>query len=172
MKVGVFGGSFNPVHSGHLKLASHARETLNLDKVFFVPSYQTPLKDEPLMPAGRRIKLLRDAIKGRPGFSVSLCEIKRRGLSYTVDTLKSLKKSLPKNAVLYFLAGMDNVKNFKRWKSPEEILRLSRLVIFSRPGFPKRKIPAGALFVSFDALELSSTEIRKRLKIGESHSHR
>lgn len=156
------------MHNGHLKLASHALAEFSLDKIIFVPSYKTPLKSEKLLPPALRLKILRKAVKANPAFSVSLCEVRRKGVSYTVDTLRVLKKALPKKSVLYFLAGGDTLKNFRRWKSPDEVLRLSRVVIFSRPGAARAKLPKGALFAPFDALDISSTQIRRRIKKGQS----
>ena len=162
MRIGIFGGSFNPVHKGHLKLAQTAFSELNLDKVFFVPSYQTPLKEntESLLPTQTRIDLLKKAIRPYPYFSVSSCEIRRKGLSFTVDTLKFFKTKFKNKAVLYFLAGADTLTNLKRWKSVDEIKKLCRFVIASRPGYPL-KTPSWTLSLPMDSLKLSSTEIRK-----------
>lgn len=171
MRIGIFGGSFNPVHAGHLKLALGAMSELNLERVVFVPSHQNPLKSgAELESAGIRVARLEKAIKKFPYFSLSLCEIRRKGLSYTVDTLRTFKKKFGRKAVLYFLVGADSLKNFSRWKSTEQILRLCRLAVFSRPGFSlpigqagARHLPAGALYVPMDALDVSSTQIRGSL---------
>ena len=172
MRIGIFGGSFNPVHHGHLKLAERAVEELNLDRVIFVPSSQTPLKTEALFPASLRFKLLQAALKKQPRFSVSPCEIRRGGLSFTVDTLKFFKKKFGKRATLYFLAGADTLKRLPRWKSPAEVLTLCRFVVLTRPGFSlgKMKSPAGVSFLALDALPISSSDIRKRLSQGKTVS--
>ncbi|MGH7198067.1 MAG: nicotinate-nucleotide adenylyltransferase, partial [Candidatus Omnitrophota bacterium] len=168
LRIGIFGGSFNPVHRGHLKLAREAASELGLQKVFFVPSGRTPLKkDETLLPAALRVKLLKKAVGDDPAFRVSLCEIKRKGASYTVDTLKFFKKKFGKSATLYFLSGADTLKNLSRWRSPSEVLRLCRFVAFSRPGVHPRRVPKEVLFVPFDALPVSSSDIRKRLRQGK-----
>ena len=130
MRIGIFGGSFDPVHRGHLKLAQAALSELNLDKIIFVPCRQNPLKvgaqrAVPLLSAETRIRLLRAAVKRySPRFSVSLCEIRRQGPSYTVDTLRYFKKCYPK-AVLYFLSGADVLKDLRNWRSFGEVARLS-----------------------------------------------
>ena len=164
MRIGIFGGSFNPVHAGHLKLAYEAMSELNLERVIFVPSHQNPLKNgsEP-EPAAARTARLRKAIKKFPFFNLSLCEVRRKGLSYTVDTLRHFKKKFGKKSTLYFLMGADSLKNFGRWKSTKRILALCRLVIFSRPGFPAGPLPQGALYIPMDALDISSTRIRGSL---------
>ncbi len=172
MRIGIFGGSFNPVHHGHLKLAERALEELNLDRVIFVPSSQTPLKTEVLFPASLRFKLLQIALKKHPRFSVSPCEIRRGGLSFTVDTLKFFKKKFGKKATLYFLAGADTLKRLSRWKSPAAVLALCRFVVLTRPGssLKQRKLPAGVSFLALDALPISSSDIRKRLNQGKAVS--
>lgn len=172
MRIGIFGGSFNPVHRGHLKLAREALSELNLNHVFFVPARVAPLKTaSDLLPDELRVNLLRSALSGEPGFSVSECEIRREGLSFTVDTLRFFKKRGGKTDVLYFLAGGDVLKDFGRWKSPAEVLRLCRFTVMTRPGYAPSALPDGVLWQPFDALPISSTAIRQRLRRGLSVSH-
>ena len=176
MRIGIFGGSFDPVHRGHLKLAQAALEELNLDKVIFVPAYQNPLKHVGnrhaySLPQATRIRLLREALKkSSPRFSVSLCEIRRQGPSYTVDTLRYFKKRYPK-AMLYFLSGADVLKNLKRWRAFGEVTRLSRFVVMTRPGHRLSKAPRGVLTLPFDALPISSTRIRRKPGVGNRHAY-
>ena len=165
MRIGIFGGSFNPVHNGHLKLASHALSELNLDRVIFVPSFHTPLKEkEKLLPVALRLRLLRVALKRQPHFFVSDCEIKRGGRSFTVDTLGFFKKKFGKDSTLFFLTGADVLKNLSRWKSPDKVLKLSRFVVATRPGSPFVKTSQPVLRMPFEAMDVSSSEIRERLK--------
>src|SRR3989338_7183715 len=124
MRVGIFGGSFSPIHNGHLRLALRAYSELNLDRVIFVPSFLTPLKTQHLLPAAFRVRLLRWVIKLYPFFSISLCEIKRGAVSYTVDTLRFFKKRFGPKTELYFLCGKDALKTIPRWKSFDKIVRL------------------------------------------------
>lgn len=169
MRIGVFGGSFNPVHNGHLKLAEEALTALNLQHIYFVPSYHTPLKGAgELLPAALRVRLLHAAIQGRPQFAISLCEIRRKGLSFTVDTIKYFRKKFGKSSVIYFLSGTDTLSQLPRWKSLPEILSLCRFVTMTRPGFSLSKLPQrGVVYMPFAALPISSTEIRERLEKGE-----
>ena len=169
MRIGIFGGSFNPVHEGHLCLADAAASELGLDQVVFVPSFQNPLKKkEELLPPAIRTKLLRAAIKSRLGFSVSLCEINRKGPSFTVDTLKFFKRKFGKRATLYFLSGADALKNLDRWKSVDEVFRLCRFVVMTRPGYAMKKTQRPILQVPFKALPISSSLVRLRLKHGKA----
>ena len=142
MSIGIFGGSFNPVHRGHLKLARAALSKLRLDKIVFVPSRRSPLKKkEDLLPAALRVKLLRSALKDQKRFFISLCEIQRKGPSYTVDTLKAFKRKWGKGTELFFLSGADTLKGLSRWKSLDEIFKLCRFVVMTRPRYRVGKMP-------------------------------
>ena len=164
MRIGIFGGSFNPVHVGHIKLAQTAFSELNLDKVFFVPSYLTPLKDsDEILPVERRLRLLKKAIKPYPYFSVSTCEIRRKGVSYTVDTLKFFQRKYKNKAVLYFLTGADTLANLKGWNSWKKTKNLCHFVVASRHDY-SLKAPSWALSMPMDSINVSSTEIRKSKK--------
>ena len=169
MRVGIFGGSFNPVHSGHIFLAKHALAELNLDRVIFVPSFQTPLKDpKKLFPAEIRLACLKTAIKKEERFLVSDYEIRKKGVSYTVDTLKYFHRQLGQKTMLYFLAGADTAKNLSRWKSPDKVLKLCRFAVFSRPGVSLNGNRQELLTVPFPALDISSSGIRKKLWAGKT----
>ena len=162
MRIGVLGGTFDPVHAGHLKLALAAFSQLNLNKVVFVPSRQNPLKPKaPATPSAVRVRLLRSAIWSYPFFEVSGCELRRKGRSFTVDTLKYFKRKHGSRAVLYFLAGADTARDLRRWRSFDRIRKLSRFVVATRPGFRAARLPAGVLSMPFDALDVSSTRIRR-----------
>ncbi len=167
MRIGIFGGSFNPVHNGHLKLAREAASELNLSRVIFVPSHQTPLKrKEVLIPAALRLKALKGALRGERSFSVSDCEMRRKGVSYTVDTLRYFRAKFPGDT-LYFLSGADTLKSFRKWKSPDEVLRLARFVAASRPGARLSAPSKDILLLPMDTLDVSSTEIRRRFSSGK-----
>ena len=145
-------------------MAEAARSELNLDRVVFVPAAQSPLKGRAASPAERRVALLRRALAGRPGLEVSRCEVDRAGVSYTVDTLKAFKKQYGKAAALYFLCGADMVRTFGRWRSFPEVLKLCRFVVLSRPGHRIGRLPEGAMRLDFDAVDVSSTALRRKKK--------
>lgn len=163
MKIGIFGGSFNPVHAGHLRLAEYALSELNLDQLFFVPSSRTPLKDpQKLLPASLRVRQLKRAIRGREKMRVSFCEIDRGGASYTVDTLRYFSRKFGQKAVLYFLSGADTLESLDRWKSVKKVFKMCRFVVASRPGYPLDIKNYPVMAMPFEALDLSSTQIRSR----------
>jgi len=126
LRVGVFGGSFNPIHIGHLIVAEEARCRLRLDRVIFIPAGQPPHKDAGgLAPAADRYDLVRLAIADNPAFEASDIEIRRPGRSYTVDTLAALRKSLPRGSKLFLIVGQDSVAEMKTWREPRKILSLA-----------------------------------------------
>lgn len=166
MKIGLLGGSFDPIHKGHLALATAALRELALDRVYFILNPLSPFKtSQPLTPVRSRLSLLRKAIRVNKKFKVGLWEIKQRKPSFTIDTLKKIKKEKPKDH-LFFIMGSDSWKSFSKWKSPEKILELSTVVIGRRPGNLSVKIPK-ALQENTHLLKgrfpaISSTEIRSR----------
>ena len=162
-RIGILGGSFNPVHRGHLALAEHALSELNLDKVFFVPCGQNPLKDKKeLLPAKLRQRLLKQAVRRDKRFRVSDIELKREGVSYTVDTLRAFQKKFGKTTQLYFLAGADQIKNFSRWKAKEEVLKLCRFVVATRPGSRMDFKDKRFIWMPMPPVDVSSSEIRNK----------
>ena len=166
MRIGIFGGSFNPVHNGHVELACEALSELNLKKIIFVPNRQNPLKPKKvLLPTGLRLRLLRAAIKPYRDFQISRREIDAAGPSFTVDTLRFFKKKFGEGATLYFLTGSDQVATFDRWKNWNEARRLARFVVAARPRFALKKIPRGVLTLSMKPMRISSTQIRSQMKL-------
>ncbi|MGQ9588952.1 MAG: nicotinate-nucleotide adenylyltransferase [Planctomycetota bacterium] len=133
MRLGILGGSFNPVHCGHLAVARAARDAHRLDRVLFVPAGRPPHKREELAPPEHRLAMVRLAIEGIPEFAASDIETARRGTTYTVDTLEELRRREP-GAELFFVMGEDSVAEFWKWKEPERILALARVVVVNRPG--------------------------------------
>lgn len=166
-KIGILGGTFNPVHTGHLLLAEGIREGLNLDSVLFIPSFMPPHKKSvKLASAKDRLALVRLAIKGNPYFKVSTIEIKRGGKSYSADTLEGLHKFFKNNAEFFFIIGSDNVSELKKWKSIDRLMKLCSIVTAVRPGykikFPKVKV------VDIPTLPVSSTDIRQLVNQGKT----
>ncbi|MDK3159888.1 nicotinate-nucleotide adenylyltransferase [Kamptonema cortianum] len=163
-RIGLFGGTFDPVHNGHLLLAMDAIEQCALDHLFFVPSANPPHKWAVHLDARSRDQLVRAAVKGISQISVSDMELRRRGVSYTWLTLAAMKKEFP-HAELFWIIGADNVKEIAGWRHPERIARDCTLIIAARPGsrIDPRKL-RGFRFkrLRARAIDISSTEIRAR----------
>jgi nicotinate-nucleotide adenylyltransferase len=133
--VGILGGTFNPIHYGHLEAAEEVRDRLKLDRVLFIPSFLPPHKHEEDMPsATQRLEMVRLAIAGNPHFKVSDIEVKRGGKSYTIDTIEALLPLYP-GAELYFITGLDSFLDIQTWKDWERLLTLCSFVVLSRPGY-------------------------------------
>jgi nicotinate-nucleotide adenylyltransferase len=135
MRIGVFGGTFNPVHYGHLRAAEEARTALGLKKLLFVPAGIPPLKEDGLADIHDRIRMVELAIRGNPGFELSLAETDTTGKSYTVDTLAALAAQHP-GATLVFILGVDAFCDMHRWKDPEALMESADFLVLSRPGHP------------------------------------
>jgi len=167
MNLGLYGGSFNPIHHGHLITATRAAEAVKLDRVLFIPAAVSPLKAaNSLAPARDRLAMLRLALKGNPRFEVCDLELRRGGVSYTVDTLRELKRTT--RAKLYWILGADASRLLPRWKSIDEVRRLAAFVIVPRPGDSiAPKMPKDTI-VKAPLLEISSSEIRERVRKGLS----
>lgn len=135
MRLGIFGGSFNPIHNGHLAIANQVCEKLQLHRVLFIPTGEPPHKrDQSLAPAKDRYEMVRLAIAGTPSFDISDIEVQRRGKSYSIDTIRELRRQYGPTAKLYFLIGLDAFLDFPSWKEPEALLHACRFVVISRPG--------------------------------------
>lgn len=134
-KIGIFGGSFNPIHNGHLALAGHVRDKLRLDRVLFIPTGDPPHKrDGSLAPAKHRYEMVQLAIAGTPTFSLLDIELQRTGKSYTIDTVRTLQHQFDASTDLYLLIGLDAFLDLPNWKDPRELLHLCRFVVVPRPG--------------------------------------
>lgn len=166
MNLGIYGGSFNPVHLGHLLVAQAAIEELKLDRLFFVPAARSPFKSENGMASATvRLQLLRLALVGKTNCEVDEQEIKRGGVSYTVDTLRDYAKRFPQ-AKLFYLIGADNVSKLNEWQDATEMAALAEFVAVPRPGekvsdFPK---PFKGRILEGIPVGISSSKIRERLK--------
>jgi len=171
-KLGILGGTFDPIHMGHLVLAEQVREKFQLERVIFIPSASPPHKTEQeLSLADDRFEMTKLALEGNPYFFVSDIELKREGLSYTVETLRELKK-LYKDSEIYFLTGSDVLNEITTWKDPEEIYKLAKIVIGVRPGFdkfdPENHFAKKSIIVNITGIDISSTQIREKVSKGES----
>jgi len=164
-RIGIFGGSFDPVHLGHIKLALSAKREYNLDKVIFVPAYRPPhKKDKKLLPGRFRVKMLSLALKDFPFFCVDKYELNRRTVTYTYNTIEYFRRKYRGDS-LYFIAGSDSLAEFRSWKNPEMILRNAELLVGRRKGAPRHKVLSGYLpgvhFLKSGLPDVSSTGIRK-----------
>lgn len=168
MKIGIYGGSFDPVHTGHLLVAQAAREELGLDKLFFVPVAKSPFKTgADLAPGSIRLRLLRLALAGKTWCEVDDQEIQRGGVSYTVDTLRAYSQQYPA-AKLFYLIGADNAAKLNEWREPAELAKLAEFIAVPRPGGAEAVFPKpfhGRTLKGFP-FGVSSTEIRARAKAG------
>jgi len=168
MKIGILGGTFNPIHIGHLILAEEALWKLKLDTIIFVPAYAPPHKDdEALIDAQHRYAMVCCAIEGNPRFEASRIEIESQQKSYSIETLRKFKEQSP-GTEFFFITGSDSLKELFSWKEIDEIFRLSRFIVATRPGFPVQQVPKEVELVVISEIEVSSSEIRKRLKEGRS----
>ena len=168
MKIGIFGGTFNPVHLGHLILADEVREKMQMDRIIFVPTYLPPHKDPSgIAAACDRYKMIKLAIKGNKYFDSSDAEIKRDGRSYTIDTIKEFKYSFPKDE-LYFITGSDLLNYLDEWKDLSEIIKMVKFIVATRPGYPLEKIPAYIQTVAIRAVDISAFQIRNCIKENKS----
>ncbi len=134
MRTGIFGGTFNPIHYGHLRAAEEIREKLNLDKIIFVPAGNPPLKSKELADAKHRYKMVRLAAFKNRSFMVSDIEFKKRSKSYTVNTIRALQKLHP-DTKLYFILGIDAFIDIPNWWQPEKLVSITDFVVISRPFF-------------------------------------
>jgi nicotinate-nucleotide adenylyltransferase len=162
-RIGIFGGTFDPVHVGHLAIANAALEELGLDRIIFVPAQHSPLKQEgPLASANDRLAMLEAVTRDEPRFGVSRLEIDRPGPSYTVDTLQALRDK----GELFLIIGSDAYADFERWRDPARIRSLATVVVAARPGAPNA--PGNIPVLDTPLMDISSRELRARAARGRS----
>jgi len=164
-RIGVFGGTFDPVHVGHLAIALAALESVPLDRVLFVPVRRSPLKDrDPLASTADRVAMLESAIASEPRFALSRAELEREGVSYTVDTLEELRSQ----GELFLILGSDALADLARWRAPDRIRELATILVAARPGAPEPDAMHGARTFDAPRLDISSRELRARAARGMS----
>ncbi|OPJ63772.1 nicotinate-nucleotide adenylyltransferase [Clostridium oryzae] len=181
-KIGVFGGTFDPIHIGHLYIANEAFYTLKLDKIIFMPSGNPPHKiNNSITDAKIRYNMVKSAIKDRKEFVISDYEVRKESYSYTYETLEYLKGKEGKDAILYFITGCDCLFDLDKWKRPDKILENCKFVVFNRPGYNLKDIEsqkakyekqynAEIIFLDILKLDISSTYIRNNIMDGKNVS--
>jgi nicotinate-nucleotide adenylyltransferase len=166
--IGLFGGSFDPVHHGHLIVGQVAAEQLRLEALRFVPAREQPFKrGKHRSSPEHRAAMLSLATAGRPGFDVELSELQRPGPSYTVDTLRGLRQREP-TAEFILLLGADAAADLPAWREADQISRLAQIAVFARPGSPVPNLPWVSAVVEVPAIDISATAIRERVARGQS----
>ncbi|HOP16481.1 MAG: nicotinate-nucleotide adenylyltransferase [Gammaproteobacteria bacterium] len=176
--IGVFGGTFDPVHFGHLRIALDALEALDLDHVRLIPLANAVHREQPDTPGALRFQMLQAAVAGRNDLVADDRELRRAGPSYTIDTLRSLRADFP-NAHLWLLLGSDAYAGFSSWRDPQGILETANIAVLQRPGNDAHASPAAAGFSTTQAqgqvvfcpvtqLDIASSDIRARIAAGRS----
>lgn len=180
-RLGIYGGSFDPVHIGHLVMAELVRQECKLNKVLFIPAGNPPHKtNRQLAPALERYDMVQLAIEGNPYFEVSSIEIEREGKSFTIDTLKELREIYSSSWEFWLIIGMDSLLEIKTWRKVDEIVKICNLAVYARPGYSldanRKEIETlrrelGDIEIAFvpgPLIGISSTEIRQRIRANKS----
>lgn len=172
-RIGLFGGSFDPVHTGHLLLAQAAIEELGLSRLFFILAAQSPFKTgNQFAPAAARMQWLRLALAGKTNCEVDDQEINRGGVSFTIDTVRDYARRFP-DAQLFYLVGADNVANLSKWREAGELAKLAEFAVIPRPGEESGPLPPpfrGRTLQGFP-FGVSASQIRARIKAGQTIDH-
>lgn len=177
MNIGVFGGTFDPIHNGHLAVAEEVRARLNLVEVLFLPAGQPRLrKTDPVATPEQRVQMVRLALADKPYFKVSTIEVERAGPSHMVDTITELRRQFSARYELFFILGWDSLAEFPQWLEPSRLIKMCRLVAVPRPGYLKPDLKAleaaipglsqRVLFLDKPRIDISATEIRRRVAQG------
>lgn len=177
IRVGVLGGTFDPIHYGHLAAAEEARVRLQLHPVLFVPAGRPPHKpNRAISPTHHRLAMVELAIGSNPHFRLSRVDVDRGGVCYSVDTVRLLQEELGPTAEIYFIVGLDSLADIHQWHEPQQLVQLCRVVAMTRPGYEQldmsnilRLVPeaAGRIQVmEMPRLEISSSELRRRVAVG------
>jgi nicotinate-nucleotide adenylyltransferase len=178
-RCGILGGTFNPIHRGHLRIAEEARERLSLDQVIFVPAARPWMKAAgELAPIKDRLAMVRLAVKGRRRFTVSTVDVARPGPSYAVDSVRDIQKERGPDCELFFIMGMDSLASLPKWRNARGLLKACTLVVLARPGYPTEEA-MGEIEKAFPGaheriapietthIDISATEIRERIAQGK-----
>jgi nicotinate-nucleotide adenylyltransferase len=175
MRIGILGGTFNPIHYGHLVIASEVKDRLKLDKVIFVPTGKAPHKKIKGATADERYEMVSLAIKGNPSFEVSPIEIEKSKIvdrpTFTLETIREFRRIYGKKGKIYFIVGLDEMLKISTWKEPEKLLKLCKFVVVTRPGYDSgrldKRTASKVIMQQVPGLDISSSDIRKRIKAGK-----
>lgn len=172
MKIGVFGGSFDPVHRGHVNLAKSVYEKLSLDKMIIIPARVSPFKKDapPIAKVDERLDMLKISFADMPAFEISMIECRREGVSYTIDTVRELKKIYPHDE-LYLILTSESFSSFATWKNFEEILTLVKIVVAYDKTKNQPLTPTEVIAVPIDWISINSTYLREELFLGKRPNH-
>lgn len=174
-RIGIMGGTFNPIHKGHIAIVRAAKKQFRLNKIIFVPSGHPPHKtSEYIAPKEDRFKMVKLVIDGKKNYQISRAEIDRPGFSYAVDTFNALKKEFDGDAALYYIMGMDSINEILTWKKPMELFKLCQFIVATRPGskirtmrrilkFPPVHLHSDTIHLIEVRMNVSSTKIREML---------
>jgi nicotinate-nucleotide adenylyltransferase len=179
MKIGILGGTFDPIHNGHLAIAEEAKSYLNLNEVIFLPAGQPWMKaDKSISPAHHRVAMIRLALQARPSFKLSIMEVECEGPSYSVDTIARLKAQAAGASDLYFIIGWDNLSKLPLWKEPVRLIQMCFLAAVPRPGYDRpdmkkleTEIPGitqKVILMDKPRIDISATDIRNKIAQGVS----
>lgn len=169
-RIGILGGTFNPIHVGHLAVGQTAGEQCSLDKVFFVPSHRPPHKNIPHLASARdRYRMVALAVQDNPLFAASDFEVRREGRSYSIDTVRYFRESFPK-ARLFFIIGGDSFPTLHTWKAIDEILKVVTFIVVNRPGYVLNPEPHSVNHqsVTMPGMDVASSYLRRQLRRGRS----
>jgi len=179
--IGVLGGTFDPPHNGHLGIAQEALTHLGLAQVVFAPTRRQPLKlGNAITPIEHRLAMVRLAIAGNPRFTLSRVDVDRESPTYTVDTIRLLRKEWGEETNLYFIMGLDSLANILAWRTPDKLIQLCCLAVFNRPGFTadlgalEEKLPGlseRVIMIPSPALNIAASDLQNRVRAGQSIKH-
>lgn len=168
-RIGILGGTFNPIHIGHLVMAQTALDKMKLEKVIFVPAFLPPHKSsQGVIKPKHRFEMVRLSIKGNPYFEISDYEINQKRKSYSIYTLQHFRKILPKSTQLSFIIGYDSWANLHRWKFVKDILKVASFIVVNRPGFSVKEGSVPIQSVVMPGMDISSTYIRQSIAAGRN----
>jgi nicotinate-nucleotide adenylyltransferase len=176
-RIGILGGTFDPIHNGHLHIARALKEALGLNRIIWVPAGRPPHKQGQIVSSDQdRLEMLRLALDGSPDNEISMVDLERAGPSYTADTLENLSKQLPSSR-LFFLMGEDSLRDFPTWHDPDRIIRVADLAVAARPGVEADvehvsaavpEIRGRVHLVPAEELMISSSDVRRRVRAHQS----